>query len=170
MLSPASKTTALGIFDNPADATKAIHALKNAGYRDADIGIASKAWSKQFDNVGVHEQHLAEIGAVAGSALGATLGAAFGLVGALVVPGAIPVLAGSAMVSALLGGAAGAAGGAYAGPFIAMGFSDTEAQTHGTYVEAGKTVVLVHAPEKLEAARKILVREGAYDEAMANSP
>ena len=163
-------TTALGIFDDKAQAAKAIHSLKNAGFKDADIGIASREWSKQFDSVRVDEQHIAEKGAVAGAALGAGLGAVFGLVGAVVVPGAIPVLAGSAVVSALLGGAAGAAGGAFAGPFIAMGFSDAEAEEHARHVQEGKIVVIVHAPDRHEEARKIMVRQGAYDEAMATGP
>ena len=170
MLSPVSKTTALGIFDDRTQATKAIQALKNASFKDDDIGIASREWSKQFDSVGVSEQHVAENGAVAGAAYGAGLGAVIGLVGAILVPGAIPIVAGSALASAIFGGAAGAAGGAYAGPFIAMGLSDAEAQNHGRYIKEGKTVVAVYTPDRLEDARKILVREGAYDDAMATSP
>jgi hypothetical protein len=167
MIAASSSTVAPGIFDHQKEAANAIHALKNAGFSDADIGIASRDWSKQFDSIRVDEQHIAERGAVAGAALGASLGAVFGLVGAIVVPGAIPVLAGSAVVSALLGGAAGAAGGAYAGPFIAMGFSEMESEDHNRHIEEGKTVIIVHAPDRLEDARKIMVHEGAYDEAMA---
>jgi hypothetical protein len=170
MIATSSATTALGIFNDSVQAKQAIHALKNAGFRDKDIGIASREWSTQFDNVDVNEQHVAEKGAIAYAALGATLGAAFGLVGAILVPGALPVLAGSTLLSGLLGGAAGAAGGAFAGPFIAMGLSEMDAEKHSQHVQEGKIVVLVHDPERRDEARKVMVKEGAYDDAMANSP
>ncbi len=170
MITSTSTNTALGIFNNQADAVQAINALKNAGFRDDDIGVASREWSKHFDSVRLDEQQTAEKGAVNGAVLGASLGAALGLVGAVLVPGAIPVLAGGALVSAIFGGAAGAAGGAYAGPFIAMGYSDAVSKEHSKHIEAGKIIVVVHAGERHEDARKILVSAGAYDDAMANSP
>ncbi len=170
MIKSTSTNTALGIFNDQTQAANAINALKNAGFKDDDIGVASREWSKHFDSVRVGEQQIAEKGAVNGAVLGASLGAAFGLAGAILVPGAIPVLAGGALVSALFGGAAGAAGGAYAGPFIAMGYSDAVSSEHSKYIEEGKTIVVVHAAERREDARKILVNAGAYDDAMANSP
>lgn len=168
----SSPTTAVGIFDTPTAAQTAIGALKEAGFTDAQIGIASREWSKRFANVNVDDQQAAETGAIAGAAVGAGVGAVLGLVGAMVVPGFGPLVAGSLLVSALVGGAAGAAGGTFAGPFIAMGFAEHEAAAHGRLVELGKTVVLVYEtePVKKDAARDIMVRNGAYDPGASTSP
>jgi len=162
----SSTTTVPGIFDEKEQATRAIAALKKAGFSDGQIGVASREWSRKFQDVPVDEQHTAEHGAVTGAVVGGGLGATLGLVGALLVPGGIPILAGSALLSALGGGLAGAGAGAFAGPFIAMGLTEEDAQWHAEHVNQGKTVVLVHAPGRCEEARAIMVEYGAYDESM----
>lgn len=166
----AFENTVLGIFDDQRDATAAIEALKKAGFADRDIGVASREWSKQFQNVDVDEQHVAAKGAIGGSVIGGSVGAIAGLVGAMLVPGLIPVIAGETIVTMLLGGAAGAAVGAFAGPFVAMGFSESDAKAHAQHVAEGKTVVIVYAPDRKNEARSIMVANGAYDESMSSSP
>jgi hypothetical protein len=166
----SSATTAVGIFEDQEHARKAIEALKEAGFRDAQIGVASREWSRQLQDVPMDQQHVAERGAVAGALVGGGLGAAVGLMGAMLIPGAAPVVAGTALLSALGGGLAGAGGGVFAGPFIALGFSEHEARKHGRHVEEGKTALLVHAPNRQEEARAIMVEQGAYDESMDASP
>jgi len=167
-----SPTTAVGVFDTPIAAEAAIRALKEAGFSDAQVGIASREWSQRFANVNVDDQHAAEKGALAGAAVGGGVGAVLGLVGAMVVPGVAPLVAGSLLVGALVGGAAGAAGGTFAGPFIAMGFAEHEAAAHGRHVEQGKTVVLVYEtdPASKDEARDIMVRNGAFDPGASTSP
>jgi hypothetical protein len=166
----SSATTVPGIFDNREQAKQAIQALKDAGFTDAQIAVASREWSKKLGDVGVEEQHLTERGAVAGALVGGGIGAALGLVGAILVPGAIPIITGSVFLSALGGGLAGAGGGAFAGPFIALGFSEEESQKHAHHVQAGKTVLLVHAPGRQEEARNIMTEKGAFDESMNAGP
>jgi hypothetical protein len=162
----ASATTAPGVFDEREQAVKAIAALKEAGFTDAQMGVASREWSQKLAEVPVEEQHTAEHGAVAGALVGGGVGAIVGLAGAILVPGAVPIITGHALLSALGGGLLGASGGAFAGPFLALGFSEEEAQRHARHVEQGKTIVLVHAPGRLEEARSIMVEHGAYDESM----
>jgi hypothetical protein len=162
----SSATTVPGVFDEREQAVKAIAALKEAGFTDAQIGVASREWSQKLAEVPVEEQHLAEKGAVAGVLVGGGVGALVGLAGAILVPGAIPIITGHALLSALGGGLLGASGGAFAGPFVALGFSEEEAQRHAQHIAQGKTIVLVHAPGRLEEARSILVAQGAYDESM----
>ncbi len=162
----SSTTTVPGIFDNQEQAARAIAALKGAGFSDAQIGVASRQWSKKLDGVHLDEQKAAEHGAVTGGLLGGGIGAALGLAGAILVPGAIPVITGSLLFSALGGGLAGASAGVFAGPFVALGFSEEDARKHADHVEQGKTVVLVHAPDRYDEARSILVQNGAFDETM----
>src|SRR2546421_11197597 len=107
-MSLSTETTVLGIFDEQAQAIKAIQALKQAGFTDDHIGVASRGLSRQFQNVAVDEQHKTEEGAIAGALVGGGLGTALGLAGAILVPGALPIVAGSALLAGLGGGAAGA--------------------------------------------------------------
>jgi hypothetical protein len=166
----SSPTTAVGVFDEQGQAAKAIQALKHAGFGLSQIGVASRELSQQLEGVRVDEQHAADKGAVTGALLGGSLGVALGLVGSVLIPGAIPILAGHALLSALGGGLAGAAGGVFAGPFIAMGFSEQDAQKHAHHVEQGRTVLLVYAPDRRDEARWIMVEHGAYDDSMAEGP
>jgi hypothetical protein len=162
----SSRTTVPGIFDDKEQAARAIRALKEAGFIEGQIGVASREWSQKLQDVPVEEQHTAERGAVAGALVGGGIGAALGLAGAILVPGAIPIITGHALLSALGGGLAGASGGAFAGPFIALGFSEEESRKHAEHVEQGKTVVLVQAPRRHDEARAIMVANGAFDESM----
>jgi hypothetical protein len=166
----ATPSTAIGIFESDADAEAAIRALKHNGFDDQQIGIASRTLTRQFENVDVKEQQVAESGAVKGSIIGGGIGVLAGLAGATLIPGVLPILAGSLLVSAIVGGAAGAAGGAFAGPFLALGFSEDDAKVHSRHVDEGRTVVLVLAPERLDEAHRILVENGAYDDSMSTSP
>jgi anti-sigma factor RsiW len=166
----ASENTALGVFDERRQAESAIVALKEAGFSESDIGVASREWTKQFQNVHVSEQKVAEKGAVGGALIGGGVGAVVGLAGAMLIPGLIPVIAGETLVSMLVGGAAGAAVGAFAGPFIALGFSETEAKEHAQHIAEGKTIVMVYSPDRRGDAQSIMVKNGAYDESMSTSP
>lgn len=168
----SSPTTAVGVFNTPADAEAAVRALKEAGFDDAQIGVASREWSQRFANVNVGDQHAAERGAVAGAAIGGGVGAVLGIAGAMLIPGAAPLVAGSLLVSALVGGAAGAAGGTFAGPFIAMGFSEDDAAEHGRAIEHGKTVLLVYESDRQrrDEARDVMVANGAFDSGASTSP
>jgi len=164
----SSATITLGVFEKEEEARAAIAALKEAGFTDDQIGVASKRWSKDLEAVRVDRQHTAEKGAVRGSMVGSGIGAVLGLVGGILVPGVIPIVAGSAILGLLGGAAAGAAAGAYVGPFIALGLSKEEADFHAQHVEKGRTVVLVYSAERVDDARKIMVEHGAYDESMSN--
>lgn len=163
----SSATITVGVFEEEAEVVKAIDALKQAGFSDDQIGVASKRWSKELEAVRVDKQRVAEKGAVRGSLVGSGIGAVLGLVGGILVPGVIPIVAGSAIAGMIGGAAAGAAAGAYVGPFIALGFSEEESRKHHEHVEQGRTVLLVYAPDRIDEARKIMVDHGAYDESMS---
>jgi len=165
-----SPTAALGVFDHPDQAKSAIEALKIAGFRDEQIGVASRLWSKRLQNLDADDQQVAERGAVAGSVIGGSVGAIFGLVGGMLVPGAIPIVAGQLLVSTLLGGAAGAAAGVFGGPFVALGLSEHEVKKHAQFIDQDKTVLIVYSPDRRDDAENIMIEQGAYDESMSSSP
>ncbi len=163
-------TVVVGIYNHQDQAVKGIQALRNAGFPDEQIGVASREWTKHLEGVKVHEQHSAEHGAVTGALVGGGLGAALGLVGAILVPGAIPFLAGHALLAALGGGLAGASGGVFVGPFLALGIDKAESEDYARQLEQDKVAVLVNAPGREDEARALMVQQGAYDESMSASP
>ena len=67
--------TIIGVFDHEEEAATAIDALHKAGFSSDHIGVASREWSKHFNNISSDEQHTAASGAVWGSFVGGGLGA-----------------------------------------------------------------------------------------------
>src|SRR6516165_8680664 len=127
----------VGIFQEPAQAAKAVRELLQAGFKRKDIGLAAREWHGAFDEVRVDLQQEATEGAVAGAIAGGGVGAAAGLTAAALVPGAAAVLLGGWLGAAFLGAATGAAVGTFAGPFLAMGLSKPEAERHARHLEKG---------------------------------
>ena len=163
-------TTVLGIFDDQAHALNAIKELRRAGFREDQLGLASRHWVADAPELAeVKLQQSAGEGAVAGAAVGGGIGAVAGAVAASVIPVAGPVLAGG-LLAALGGAALGAAVGTFAGPFIAIGMSEADAQHYAQHVEAGRTVVLVRTADRQDEARGLLERLGAYDDSMRAKP
>jgi len=160
----------IGVFDNQRDAVDAVNALKLGGFSDRQISLLSReSVPEAQDRAQVELQQRAGDGATTGAVVGGGIGATAGAVAAALIPGVGPVVAGSLLLAALGGGALGAALGTFAGPFLALGFSEASAQQYAQHLEAGRSVVLVKADDRQEAAREILQRHGAYDDSM-NTP
>jgi hypothetical protein len=164
-------TTVLGIFDDQNHALNAIRDLHRAGFREDQLGLASRHWVAEAPELAkVELQHRAGDSAITGAAVGGGLGAVAGGVAVSVIPVVGPVLAGGLLAGALGGAALGAALGTFAGPFVALGLSDYDAQSYAQHVEAGRTVVIVRTEDRKEEARDLLVRHGAYDDSMRAKP
>jgi outer membrane lipoprotein SlyB len=163
-------TNVIGVFDKPAQAAAAVHALLASGFTRKQVSLVAREWAKELDGVRVDLQHAAEDGAVVGALSGGAAGVVAGVAGAALLPVAGPVVAGTLLVGALVGGAAGAAAGTFAGPFVAMGLEEADAKRHAQHLEKGNTVVVVHVKDKEQAdrARALMVANGAFDESMAN--
>src|SRR5438445_11449576 len=77
------------LFQNPADGERAINALKNAGFKGDQIGVALRdrnAQGKVIEETGTKATEGAVSGAVGGGILGGLAGFLVGI-GALVIPG-----------------------------------------------------------------------------------
>jgi len=161
----------LGIFDDQGHALQAIWELRNAGFQEDQLGLASRhavPEAPELAQVGL--QQTAGDSAITGAAVGGGVGAVAGAVAASVIPVAGPFLAGGLLAGAIGGAALGAAVGTFAGPFVALGLSKNDAQLYAQHVEAGRTVVLVGTHDRKEEARDLLVRNGAYDDSMRAKP
>jgi len=167
-----SSGTVVGVFSDHDRARQAIKALKDSGFTENQIGIASahsEGLRKATDSSTDDDSYVAE-GATAGVAAGAGLGALWGLgilAGAL--PAIGPAIAGGTLAAILSSAAAGAAAAGLTGALIGMGVSKDEAEYYESELKSGRSVVTVSAGSRRAEAQSILQRFGAYDMATRTS-
>lgn len=159
-------TTVIGVFHNHDQARNAVRALKEAGFREDQIGIASSNQDslRAVRGDDVSDESYAGEGAVAGVATGAGIGALWGLgilAGAL--PAIGPAIAGGTLAVILSSAAAGAAAAGLTGALIGMGMTKEEAEFYETEVKSGRTIVTVAAGTRRSDALALLQQHGGYD-------
>ncbi len=163
---------AVGTFHDRTNATDAIHELRDAGFRDHQIGLISKHdsdWDsrtgrKSSDRSGLandptntHWEEGSGIGAAAGAATGVGLGLA---VAAGLMPPLGPIIAGGTLVALLASAGTGAAVGTVVGGLIGLGIPEEHAATYERDVNAGRTLVTVSAGDRYTDAVDILHKHG----------
>ena len=161
-----------GLYHTKAEIEQALDALKESGFRNADVSVLMP------ENVGTKdladEKHTkAPEGAVTGAASGAILGGALGWlvgIGALAIPGVGPFLAAGPIIAALAGvGAVGAMGGV-SGALIGAGMPEYEAKRFEGRIKHGGILLSVHCDSEdwVTRAKGVLVRTGAEDVASSS--
>src|SRR5690349_13277042 len=108
-----NRTGVVGVFDDRADAERAVDELHRAGFSDHQIGFATKdegapAGSRAIDRSGSGE---AGEGAAKGAVGGGIVGGILGALATGLIPGIGPVIAGGLLLGILGGVAVGAATG-----------------------------------------------------------
>ena len=169
------QSTVVGVFEDRRQADAAISELRKAGFREDQIGVASR----QTEGEGKGEAASTttgeqgtkwETGAIAGALTGVGLG---GLVGLGILAGVIPVIgpviAGGTLAVILANAAGGAAIGGLLGALTGAGIPEEEARYYQGEFEAGRTLVTVTADGRYDEAVAILRRHGAYDQHTAAS-
>jgi hypothetical protein len=142
------------LYDNYADAQRAVQGLESAGVPHSDISIVannSDNWysGKKVDRDGNGVDDRAE-GAGKGAGIGAGLGGAAGLLaglGLLAIPGLGPVVAAGWLAATAVGAAAGAATGGIVGALTEAGVSKEEAPLYAEGVRRGGTLVTARVPD-----------------------
>ena len=156
--------TVVGIFERREQAEVAVDALWHAGFGHDQVGLAAPGQRETPARTAIGEvESSAAKGAVVGAVTGGTLGAVAGALATGLIPGIGPVVAGGLLAGIVTGAAAGAAGGGYIGPFIALGFTQDQAQRYGSKLQAGRTIVVVHNADRSEKAVEILQNTGALE-------
>lgn len=158
--------TIVGVFHDHEKARAAIRALKDAGFREDQIGVASSGHTGLHATKGddASDESYTGEGAMTGLAAGAGVGALWGLgilAGAL--PAIGPAIAGGTLAVILSSAAAGAAAASLAGALIGMGIPKEEAEYYESELKAGRTVVTVNAAGRSSEALSIIQRFGGYD-------
>jgi hypothetical protein len=137
------------LYDNYADAQRAVTGLEAAGVPHSDISIVannSDNWysaDRKIDRDADGVDDRAE-GAGKGAGIGAGVGGAAGLLaglGLLAIPGIGPVVAAGWLVSTAAGAVAGAATGGVVGALTQAGVSQEEAPLYAEGVRRGGTLV-----------------------------
>ena len=170
----SSRRTAAGVFRDRDDAKRAIDELKDAGFRDSQIGYAARDDRNGALDRDTNAEKSGDTasGAVAGAVTGGVLGAVAGAAAALLIPGVGPVVAGGILASALGGAAIGAAGGGIIGALMNSGVEEHEARYYDEEFRRGGTVVTVQSgADRYDEAMAILRRNGAsfYDRAASGT-
>ncbi len=157
------RETVVGVFHSHAEAQKAVNDLKDAGFTEDQIGIASQ------DIDGTYQEQtqgtMASEGATAGALGGLGAGALWGLgIVAGVLPAIGPVIAGGALAAIAASAAGTAAAGGLIGALVGLGIPEDEAEYYENEFNSGRTVVTVKAGEgKFAKASKILDDSNSYD-------
>ena len=164
----------VALFEERSEAEGAIRDLKNAGFTNEQIGVATqdrveaaKARSEGStidDEAGriVEEtaSGLAE-GAAAGAVTGGVIGGLVGLFSSLLIPGLGPLVVGGVLASALMGMGVGAATGGLIGALVGMGVPEEDARYFDAGLRDGRTLLTVSGKDRTPQAVAILERHGA---------
>ena len=159
----ADRDTIVGVFRSHEEAQRAVRELKDAGFTDADIGVASQHedaenYAKQ------HEETMAGEGAAAGAAVGAGTGALWALgIAAGMLPAVGPIIAGGILASVAASAAGTAAAGGLIGALIGLGVPEEEADYYEREFHGGRTIVTVRAATRTADAWRIMSSAGGHD-------
>jgi hypothetical protein len=164
----AGKNTAVfGIYPSYTAVEIGVDALRDAGFRNADISalFPENAGTRDF----AHEKNTkAPEGATTGAGTGVVLGGAMGWllgIGAVAIPGLGPFIAAGPIMAALAGAGVGGAVGGITGALIGMGIPEYEAKRYEGRVKDGGILLSVHSDSSdwTKRAKEILKRTGAQD-------
>jgi len=158
--------TVVSAFHDHTSAGNALRALRDAGFGEHQIGVAStergRTGTTEVDSDA--DATYAGEGAATGVAAGAGIGALWGLgILAGVMPVIGPAIAGGTLAVILSSAAAGAAAAGLAGSLIGMGISKEEAEFYEAEMKAGRTIITVDAGTRIDEARVLLRDHGGYD-------
>ncbi len=169
MMSPSNRSedhdaqttsrTVVCLFNDRSQAEQAIRDLKDAGFREDQIGVAMQDRSEQqalMDSTGSPAAEGAATGAVSGGLVGGLIG----LLGSLLVPGLGPLVVGGVLASTLTGAGIGAAAGGLIGALVGMGVPEEDARHFDSGLRSGGALVTVNAEVRTVEAVDILQRHG----------
>src|ERR1700749_1221287 len=161
----AKNTAVFGIYNDPAQAERAVDELGTAGFRTEDISVLlpENVGTKDF----AHEKNTkAPEGTATGAGAGAVVGGTLGLlagIGALAIPGLGPFIAAGPIMGALAGLGTGGVVGGIIGALVGMGIPEYEAKRYEGRIKEGGVLLSVHCDTSAEItrAKELLKQTGA---------
>jgi uncharacterized protein (TIGR02271 family) len=164
-MTASTRSTVVGVFADQRHAQKAAQELKDAGFREDQIGVVAQAKDPSAAGTGT-EEHGSHVvgGAVTGVVAGAGVGALWCLgIVTLGIPAIGPVIAGGVFAAILASAAGGAVIAGIAGALIGLGIPEEEAHYYEGEFKSGRTLVTVKADNRYDEAWNIMHRNGAYN-------
>jgi hypothetical protein len=166
----AKRDAIAALFTDQYSGERAINALKAAGIKADQIGVAMRdrdARGEVIEHTGTKATEGAVSGVVGGGVLGGLAGFLVGI-GALVIPGIGPIVSAGILTSALgtaaaatvTGAGVGAVLGGVAGALIGLGIPESEARYFDEGFRKGGMLVTVKAGNRATEAAEILERNG----------
>src|SRR5688572_31995174 len=139
MATATQRTTAVGVFSTHSDAQRAVNELRQAGFTETDIGVASRSGETVTGATATGDKAAkAGAGAAAGAATGAGVGALWGIgIAAGLLPAIGPVIAGGTLAAIIASAATGAAAAGIAGALVGLGIPSDEAAHYESEFQAG---------------------------------
>ncbi len=141
------RSTVVGVFENRRQVDTAVSEIRQAGFREDQIGVARRHAEGETPEATTAEPGTHwETGAAAGALAGAGLGGLVGLgIMAGVIPAIGPVIAGGTLAAILANAAGGAVIGGLVGALVGADIPEEEARYYQSELEAGRTIVTVKA-------------------------
>lgn len=170
--------TIVRLYDNYADAERAVRRLEEAGVPHSNISLIANNSDRWYSPTARADRDTGRVdrdrdgvddraeGAGKGAAIGAGLGGAAGLLaglGLLAIPGLGPVVAAGWLASTAAGAAAGAATGGIVGALTESGMSHEEASQYAEGVRRGGTLVSVKLQEQDRPRIEALLGEASVN-------
>lgn len=158
------RDTAVGVFTDHQQADRAVRDLKQAGFRDDQIGYTTPNRDGGDGTTRAEGETGYSGGKVIGGAVtGGVLGGIAGALAAGLIPGIGPILAGGILAVTAAGAGLGASGGSLIGALTGLGVQKDDATYYENEARSGRTLVTVKSAGRYEEARSILQGAGAYD-------
>jgi hypothetical protein len=164
----------VALFEERSEAENAIRDLKNAGFTNEQIGVATQervgAGEARGEETPVDDEPARIVedtatglaqGAAVGALTGGVIGGLVGLVSSLLIPGIGPLVVGGVLASTLMGMGVGAATGGLIGALVGMGVPEEDARYFDAGLREGRTLVTVSDTVGASEALGILERHGA---------
>jgi hypothetical protein len=154
------------LYDNYADAQRAVQSLENAGVPHSDISIVANNSDNWYNSGKRVDADDVEEGAGKGAGIGAGVGGAAGLLaglGLLAIPGLGPVVAAGWLAATAVGAAAGAATGGIVGALTEAGVSKDEAPVYAEGVRRGGTLVSARVSDADRARLDAILNQSAVN-------
>jgi hypothetical protein len=143
----------LGIFERQEQANTAIHALRDAGFAENEVGLIAKHAPDAHSNRKLLEG--IEAGALTGAGL---VGAWALLIATSTLPAIGPIVAAGALAALVAGGVIG---GGVVGALVSLGLPEHEARYHHQALSGGRIIVSVHSASRQQEAAQLLNQHGA---------
>jgi hypothetical protein len=163
----------VALFEERSEAEDAIRDLKNAGFTNEQIGVATQervgAGEARSEGTPVTDETARVVedtatgmaeGAAVGALTGGIIGGLVGLVSSLLIPGLGPLVVGGVLASTLMGMGVGAATGGLIGALVGMGVPEEDARYFDAGLRNGRTLVTVSGTDAVAEALPILERHG----------